>query len=246
MKKLIILFYGCSLFFGCQQVDKFIGQQKKNDESESGLVQTYYDNGKLKSEVRFDDQKRKHGVSKSFYPSGKLKTEITYDRGLKTYALQYHDNGNKYMEFFYKNGKKDSLRTKYWESGEVQSKLWYSEDRPGIGLEEFNKKGKKLTKYPKLIVNQIDRLEQDGEYIIEVYFEGIKKRATYYEGRLEDGQFFNKYQPEMKMVNGRARLVLRPMPGTFIMDKVYFIGKYRTFYNNPYIVEKSINLAVDY
>jgi len=247
MKTSISLLLIVTAFSGCDQINALLPSNATVEavKADPNLVKTYYDDGKPKTEVRFDDKKRKHGLAKSFYARGGLRSEIYYTHGLKDSAVQYYENGNKYLEFTYKKGLRHGRRTKYWENGKVQSELDYRNDYPGNNLVEYNRKGKQLTKYPKLKVNQINNLNSTGEYIVEVYFDKRPSKATYYMGGLEDG-FLSDKNFEMEKVNGRGRIVYRPSPGMFIMKKLRFSAKQNTYYASPYIAETSINLAIDF
>ncbi|MEP5610852.1 MAG: hypothetical protein ABJP45_01320 [Cyclobacteriaceae bacterium] len=242
MKHLCTLLLMVCITTSCDQIKSIFGEEKPADPS---LVQRFYKNGTLKSEVRVDENNKRHGLGKTYYPSGKPKSEINYEHGVKTNAVQFYEDGVKYLEFNYKNGKKHGKRTKYWETGEVRSILEYDDDRPGIGLKEYNKKGQLLTKYPELIIRQTDKLNLTGEYIIEVFFDKNTSRGDYYMGKLKGGFLPSTYS-KMNEVNGKGRFVYRPLPGTFKMEKMYFVGKFKTLYGNPYLVEKSINLAIDF
>ncbi|MFT7232449.1 MAG: hypothetical protein ACI8TA_001665, partial [Cyclobacteriaceae bacterium] len=132
-----------------------------------------------------------------------------------------------------------------WENGQVQSILNYKNNEASRELEEFNSKGVKISKYPKLIVKEIDNLMKTGEYIIEVYFDKIPGRGTYYQGKLNDG-YFHDGLSEIKKVNGIGRIVYKPMPGSFLMKNLSFVGKYKTAYGNYYIDDAELNLALDF
>ncbi|MEN8248818.1 MAG: hypothetical protein ABFS32_07790 [Bacteroidota bacterium] len=214
-------------------------------EEEPNIIKTFYKNGKIKTEVRIDKEKKRHGISRSYYDNGFVKTEITYDHGVKTNAIQFYDNGNKFMEFPYKNGKKHGIRKKYWESGKIQSALEYHEDNPKTGLIEYKRDGEVVTKYPTLKVRQIDRMETSGKYIVEVYFSSNPNRAAYYLGKLEKG-VLNKRLPQLQKVNGRGRYVYNIMAGSFLMEELTFVASYKTTYGNPYIVTAKTNVAIDF
>ena len=156
---------------GIEPVEELFDIKNPEPVKDSTLFTSNYSNGKLKFKFNVDKAQRKHGPAYTYFPEGAIKSEITYNHGVKQHALQYHRNGNKAMEFFYLNGQKHGIRTKFWEDGSVQSKLEYSRDKPANNLIEFNKKGKKLEKYPTLKIHTIDRLQETGEYIIEVYFD---------------------------------------------------------------------------
>ncbi|WP_436516212.1 toxin-antitoxin system YwqK family antitoxin [Ekhidna sp. To15] len=243
MKTLINLTFCLLLISACDQINAAFFSSEENEDP--SLIKTYYDNGTLKSEIQVDTTNNRHGLSKNYYPDGTLKTEIAYNHGTKEKAIQYYENGNKYLEFNYKNGRKEGKRTKYWENGKVQSYLEYKKDYPRAGLVEFNKSGKQRKNYPNLIVRQYDNLKTNGEYIVEVYFDKQPARGTYYYGQLIDG-FMHVENVEIEKKNGKGRIVYRPMPGTFKMEKLKLVGKYITLYANPYITETSINLAIDF
>lgn len=240
MKSLILI---ASLFLlaSCEYLDPSKGKAAKKNVSK-----TYYDNGKLRGSFGVDKDNRRHGLARTYYESGELKTEVTYNHGKKVVAIEYFENGNKYKHFNYnEEGKRDGLRTKYWENGQVQSTLMYKNNEIGIGLEEFNKSGKKITKYPKLNVRHIDRLKTHGEYIVEVYFDKTPGSGKYYVGELEDGFMTNRLV-ELKKVNGRGRIIYRPLPNSFSMEKIKIIGKCNTYLRNPYVTTTSTNVAIDF
>jgi len=217
----------------------------ESEPENKNLSKVYHKNGKLKAEIPIDDDKKRHGVSKQYYESGKLKTEINYNHGTKEKATQYYENGNKQMEFLYKDGKKHGKRNKYWTNGKLHSVLEYHEGDPKIGLVEYNEQGEKITNYPELVIKHIDNLESTGRYTVQVYFSRNMSRGKYYSGKLKNGVFDNTYI-QLKKSSNKGILSYRPSPGTFIMKKVNVIGRYKTPYGNPYIVQKQFNVAIDY
>lgn len=229
------------LFSSCDQIKATFAGEPEN----KNLVKTHYKNGKLKAEVLIDKDRQRHGLSKQYHESGELKTEIIYNHGVKEEAIQYYANGNKQMEFLYKDGKKHGKRNRYWTNGKLQSVLEYHEGDPKTGLIEYNEQGKKITNYPKLVVKHIDNLDNTGRYTIQVYFSKNMSRGKYYSGKLKNGVFDNTYI-QLKKSNNKGIVTYRPSPGTFVMEKINVIGRYKTPYGNPYIVQKQINVAIDY
>ncbi|WP_422358541.1 toxin-antitoxin system YwqK family antitoxin [Reichenbachiella sp.] len=213
---------------------------------DKNLVQTFHKNGKIKSEIRLDENKKRHGIVKQYYESGTIKNEIEYAHGTKLNAVQYYKTGGKQMEFLYKNGLKHGERKKYWQNGKLQSVLEYAENNPKTGLIEYNKKGEKITSYPKLVINQIDNLETSGEYIVQVYFSSNRQRGNYYQGKLDNGALDTQFLSKLKESSHKGIITFRPVPGTFIMKKIDVVGQYKTPQGNPYIVQKSINVAIDF
>lgn len=242
MKKRTIPFLMILLILGsCDEITAFFEQEK----SDPNTIRTYFENGNLKAQVKIDTDKERHGEALLYYESGKLKSVNIYNHGVKEKATQYFENGNKQMEFFYKDGMKHGKRTKFWENGKVQSVVEYHEDNPKQGLIEYNKAGNKISKYPKLKVQHIDRLDSRGKYFIDIYFSSNSKRGNYYVGKLENG-VLNHSLIKLELVDGKGRITYAPPPGTFLMDKLNVIGSYKTAYGNRYIVEKTINVAIDY
>ena len=242
MKNFITIFFLVLLF--CASCDQINTNTTKNEDA-SKVARTYYEDGKLKSETPVNDDKKRHGLSKQYYRSGGLKAEIHYNEGKRERAVQYYENGNMQMDFPYQDGKKHGKRSKYWENGNLQSVVEYANGEIKAGLIEYKRDGEQVTKYPTLKIKRIDLLESSGEYHIEVYFSSNANRGTYYVGSLEDGSFGSDVA-KLKKVNGRGRLTFKPMPGTFMMEKLNFIGSYKTVYGNTLIVEDGISLAIDY
>lgn len=238
----------CLGFLSCDQVKSIsesITQSTDSDEDEN-VVKAYYDDGRLKSAVSVNESRKRHGASKLYYPDGKLKSLINYKDGKKHgAAVEYFESGNKSREFYYVENRKNGVRTTYWENGKVKSTIDYKDDELKNNLVEYNKSGNEITKYPDLVVRHIDLLETNGTYVIEAYFSKNAKRGTYYIGSLNDG-YLNSSLVEMKKEDGKGILVYRPYPGSFQMETLNVIGKYKTALSNYRIVEKSTNVAFEY
>jgi len=217
----------------------------KTKAEDPNLIKSYHKNGKLKSEMPIDQEKKQHGLAKQYYSSGNLKSEIYYNHGVKEKAVQYYENGNKQMEFLYKDGLKHGKRTKYWDNGKIQSAIEYRNGNLAPGLKEYNKSGKQITKYPSLKIRHIDKLETHGQYTLEVYFSKNPGRGTYYLGKLKDG-LLPENATKIKTVNGKGQIVYKPHPGAFIMETLSIIGSYKTAYGNTYLVDEKVNIAIDF
>ncbi|MEM9324131.1 MAG: hypothetical protein AAGA85_00675 [Bacteroidota bacterium] len=233
----------------CDKGRSLITSTAKANEKEAleaaGVKLHYFSNGKIRAKIPMDNDDKRHGVSQMFYPSGELKSEVTYDHGVRQQAKQYYKNGKLEMAFQYKEGMKQGVRKKYWDSGQLQSELEYHRNEAGMGLVEYNRKGKQLTQYPTLKVREIDNISTTGEYIVEVFFSEKPSRGTYYRGELIDGQFKHKGLLEIEKVGGKGRMVFKPAPGTFMMEKMHFVGSYKTLYGNPYLQSVSVNVAFE-
>ncbi|MDX1373794.1 MAG: hypothetical protein R3321_15070, partial [Nitrososphaeraceae archaeon] len=206
MKK-IVLSISVIVFtlYSCDKIDQLFEKRSNPfaEKKEKGVEKNYYPNGNLLSEVRVDSTGRYHGVTKKYYDTGKLKTAINYEHGKRVEARQYYENGQLQMVFNYKDGLKHGKRLKYWPDGKLHSEMSYFEGEPQKGLVEYNKSGKKITKYPRLELRQIDRLASNGTYKVEAYFSSNPQRGTYYIGELKNGTI-PKNLPKLKTVNKKG------------------------------------------
>ena len=227
----------------CDKIDSFLG--KDNTSANSNVVKSYYENGKLKSYYTINELRQKHGVAKSFNQKGVLTKSFEYVNGEKVKAMTHYENGNPLLEINYKNEIKDGLLKRFYETGQVESEIEYKENFPGIGLKEYTKSGQLKTNYPNLIVRGHDRIDVNGKYIIEVYFDKNPGRGTYYLGELLEGKYLSYRLEKLERSNYRGQFILEPPPGAVILEKLSFVGEFKTPTGNKYIVQKNFNLAID-
>ena len=58
-------------------------------------------------------------------------------------SIWYYKSGEVYEKTLWKNGKKDSVRSRYYRSGKLQAKIPFKDGIPAQGLVEFKKDGTK-------------------------------------------------------------------------------------------------------
>jgi antitoxin component YwqK of YwqJK toxin-antitoxin module len=232
------------LIISCDSSKTSNSQQAETPKDEKAIT-TYYQNGKIKSYCEVNELRKKHGIAKFYGEDGNLTKSFVYDNDEKITATQHYKNGNPLMEINYKNDQKDGPFRRFYENGQLESEIEYRNDYPGAGLKEYSKTGKLRTKYPSLVVKAIDQLDTNGKYIIEVYFDEQAGRGTYYVGKLTDGKYMNYQLDKLDESKYRGQLVLKPAIGMIIMEKLNFVGEFKTPTGNKYIVEKSFNLAID-
>ncbi|MCX5777055.1 MAG: hypothetical protein NTX32_05450 [Candidatus Firestonebacteria bacterium] len=106
---------------------------------QNGVVKAFYDDGKLKEEWTFKDNKR-NGPAKMYYRNGQVYWEVNYINGkIDGMERTYYESGKKEQENMYKNGKYDGLCTKYFEDGTVDRDTIYRD-------------GKMSPYYPQIII----------------------------------------------------------------------------------------------
>lgn len=221
------------------------GKNAEEAINDDNYITKYDVNGRLESFYQVNELKQKHGTAKFFREDGSLRKSFEYENDEKIKATQHYDNGQPLMEINYKNDEKDGPFRRFYDNGQLESEIIYRNNYAGAGIKEYSKSGKLRTHYPNLIVKGIDQLQANGRYIIEVYFDDQPARGTYYSGSLTDGKFMNYKLKELDEVDYKGRLVLRPAIGIMIMEKLTFVGEYKTTTGNKYIVEKTFNLAID-
>ena len=246
MKHTILFLFILFTSISCDQIKSTFGTSSGNTESgDENVVKKYYDNGKLKSSYEVNDLQQKHGLAKTYSSKGKLKQSFVYENGEKIKATQYYKNGQPLMEIDYKNGVKDGFIRRYYDNGNLESETPYKEDYAGVGIKEYKKSGELKTYYPELVVKPIDRIKSTGKYIVEVYFDKNPGRGTYYIGELTEGKYLNYRIDELPRSNYHGQFIITPAPHAMIMEKLSFVGVYKTPTGNKHIVQKDFNLVID-
>lgn len=236
-----------AIFFclvSCDQVNSLIGSSTEQ-ETDDSVVKKFYEDGTLKSSYEVNELQQKHGVAKNYSATGKLKQSFVYENGEKIKATSYYKNGSPLMEIDYKNGVKDGFIKRYYDTGQLESETPFKEDYAGSGLKEYTKSGELKTVYPNLIVKPIDQIKSTGKYIVEVYFDKNPGRGTYYIGSLTEDKYLNYKIDELPRSNYHGRFTVTPAPHAMIMEKLTFVGVYKTPTGNKHIVQKHFNLAID-
>ncbi|MFY0599238.1 MAG: hypothetical protein JXR03_06170 [Cyclobacteriaceae bacterium] len=243
MPKTLFLLITLASLLSCDQLKK---QTEKALESENpNVVKKYHENGKIKTYYEINELKQRHGNAWFYNKKGIVTKSFVYDNGEKVKAFQYYENGKPLMEINYKNEVKDGPVKRFYENGQVESEIMYADNQPGKGLKEFSKSGKPRTKYPSLVIKPIDQLKKNGKYIIQVFFDNQPGRGNYYMGKLTDGIYMHGGLSKLPESNYRGQFTIEPAPGVMLMEKLYFVGEFKTPTGNKYIVEESFNLAID-
>ena len=83
--------------------------EKKNED----FVKSYYDDGTIKSELRYKDGKL-NGECWWYYQNGKPQLKITYTNDtLNGEAMRWYDNGNIESRYYFSNDQYDGLFESY-------------------------------------------------------------------------------------------------------------------------------------
>lgn len=91
-----------------------------------GSQKSYWENGKLKSELHYVDG-RLNGICTWYDSNGQKQTQASYvDDTLEGQYMRWHQNGQLAEERWYKKGVQDSVCMIYSEAGSLSSKDYYS------------------------------------------------------------------------------------------------------------------------
>jgi antitoxin component YwqK of YwqJK toxin-antitoxin module len=227
-------------------------EEKKSKNSglvkgKDGVVKQFSKDGKLETEITLKDGKR-HGIARNYYRNGKVSLEINYvDNGKDGQSKRFYESGKIYQLTNYKKDKIDGFLKKYRESGQVISEARYENDEPCNGLREYLLNGNLKKKYPIIQITPINRLREEGFYILALKLTERNNSVHYYKGKLSpsgclhqdlDHIYFNEAKKQ-----GEIKYYLPP--GGFLMEEINIIAKVKTSLGNEYITQRSYNLAID-
>ena len=107
MNKILSMLFVVFVMASCEEV------------KEKDVVKSYYENGNLKSELRYKDG-RLNGKCVWYYSNGKPELSINYVMGtLQGESLRWHENGYIQSRCFYKDNQYDSIFETYNVSGKM-------------------------------------------------------------------------------------------------------------------------------
>jgi antitoxin component YwqK of YwqJK toxin-antitoxin module len=229
------------VFFGCSNMEQDATKKKRD-----GLVKQYGKGGVLKNEIMYANSK-KNGPAKTYYSDGTLRQEITYVNDTKHgIAITYYENGKKYQETMYDSGVIVDVRRKYRENGNLFAEIPYVNGETAKGLKEYLVDGTLKKNYPKIVIKELNQILKKSEFKLLINMSNNAKSVTFYRGQLTDGQVIGRDAGKIfRQSKGRAEITFPVPPGAFLMQKINIIAVVKTRLGNPYIVEKSYNLAIE-
>jgi TonB family protein len=97
--------------------------------AQSGIIKTYYPNGKERSRESYADDVLE-GTSFYFYENGNLKKEITYSGGVVNgWVREFYENGLTKEEFYVDFGVRDGVDKIYYENGALKEVRYYKQGK---------------------------------------------------------------------------------------------------------------------
>jgi hypothetical protein len=213
--------------------------------TKDGLVVKKKDGRKI-SEATYAEGK-KEGRAANYFPSGKEELVLFYKNNLKDgLATTYYESGVMKKESPYTSGKLEGLQKHYFSNGNVSAELPFKNGIQSRKMKEYYKSGKEITKYASIVVREINRVQNDGSFIIKISFSDKVRNAKFYQGSLTGGEYFEETKVSaLDTQNGTATITLRPAQGTFIKENLKIIGTYKTNKGLKYITTKVHSINVE-
>lgn len=103
--------------------------------------QFYYPNGKVKNRVYLKRRKELVGLEKKYYENGNLKSKIRWKKNEINKAYFYYENGNLKAIIPYKKGKIDGNILNFYENGNLKSVISYKNGLIENLLKSYDKNG---------------------------------------------------------------------------------------------------------
>jgi antitoxin component YwqK of YwqJK toxin-antitoxin module len=121
--------------------DQLIEETNYKDGKKEGIKKQYYADGKLKSEVPYQNNIPK-GNSRTYYPNGNLSEEGTWKNGGWDGVYKYYyENGKLSYEWNFVNGKREGEQKYYFPNGKLNYiGNWKDGSESGV-LKEYNDAG---------------------------------------------------------------------------------------------------------
>lgn len=236
--KYLLLLISITFLFSCHEIGK------QDTEKEERVKRSYYESGKVKAEIFYDDSLNII-LANNYYEDGRIHSTINYKFNKRNgEAKWYYKSGKVYRITPYVNDKKHGIQKKYYETGELKAGIPYKEGMLGKDVKEYKKDGELITKYPQLNVEKIDNLSMYNQYVIKLNLSNKSKNVVFYEDQLIDNSYL-PLKPRMIMTNNGVGEIKYHIPkGSVKNETVYVIAKTKSKHGNPILIYKEINLSI--
>jgi hypothetical protein len=233
--------------FTCSVDNKKKDDRKKEDKPvRDGIAKAHYPNGRLRSEVPMKDGKR-HGLAVEYYNSGKKYQEIHYVNGKhEGISRKYYDTGGLFEETPHDKGEIHGVRKRYHKNGKLSAEAPYHYGYPCMGLKEYLADGSPRSKYPTIVIEEVDNLLREDRYILRFRMSDNSKFASFYIGALSDNcisESLEKVPASSKRGVGEFSVTIPK--GMFVMKEINVVAKVKTSLDNYYITQRKYNLSIE-
>lgn len=212
----------------------------------SKTIKSFYKSKKVKSVVTFKDSVR-NGIARSYDEAGNLLLEVNYVNDKREgEAKRFYTGGAVFQVTEYKNDVMNGKQQKFRGNGSPISEARYENDHPCLGLTEYLENGNRRTKYPQMVIKEIDRIAASGQYTLELSMKPAVKKVKYYTGKLTPSGCLSDTNDGVLMDESRrvGLIRYRLLPGEFIMQELNIVAVAETLNGNSYVCQKTFNVAI--
>ena len=155
----------------------------------------YFENGKTKSEVEFDENGNETSKTEYvYYDNGNTKSKIRYNDDVISWKTEFYDNGNEklYVNFDEKGNETSKGEYVYYDNGNRKSEIHYEDGVISEKSEYYdNGNRKSVINYEKGVIDYENYNYQNGERMLYVYYDELNGSLSSFEYFYESG--YTKY-----------------------------------------------------
>jgi len=204
-------------------------------------IRQYFSKRILTYEVTFKNGVR-NGLMKTFYSGGNLRQTFWYENGKKEdTAVWYYEEGPVFRKTPFKRDSMNGMQIQFYKSGAVRAKMSFVNGLRTTFLEEYSNDGKKITDYPDVVINVIDKHKDNGSYLIRFLLDRKDVKANFYTGDLSEGLFNPSVLRKINTSDFTGAVSLMKGPGK-PLSSLSVIAEITTQLGNKRIVTKSLAL----
>jgi len=253
MQKKITIFYFLLILLhvciGSCETNQSAG--KDGNAAKNGLVISKHKNGRVKAEVNYVNGKR-DGAATEYYDNGNVRMTLHYKNGLKEgVAKWYYEDasGKLYQETPYLNNLINGTRKRYARTGTLIAEIPYYKGKKGIGVKEYDNKGKLVEKYANTSIKvtpNTKNFHSKSEYVLEFQFAPTRNKAKFYfsyEG-LTDNAFLNDSFKPVNMHKGVGRLGIKVAKGEVLNNDITILGEFKSHSGITHLIQKSYSINI--
>lgn len=214
------------------------------DNLRNGKTKYYNEKGRLLSTAEYLKDKREGWVINYNPLNGKVTTKAFYKNDLQDgQVVQYYKEGMLFRESNYIKGRVDGVIKTYWPDGKLKAENTFKMSKPVIGLKEYDKTGT-LLKQPIILIEEINQATLLNKVILKFSLSDKNPNVEFYLEDLEDGKYFNPHTFKLRNDDGVSSVEYPVFRGNTMTKKVSIIAKVKTKYGNTLILQHYYNLNV--
>lgn len=243
----VAIIHGCEIESTQSSPNANIIRDKEGKIIEGELTQ-YFKSGKIAAVMNFKAKKLDGKAVKYFEDGVTKRSELNYSAGLLVgNQRRYYESGALYKEEMYVGDKRNGITKKYREGGNLMSEATFKDGFAGANLKEYLTNGKLKTKYPKIVIEELDQLAFNGSYQLKVFLSDNSAKVKFYIGKLDEGIYLSdEIMPQYATDDGILNFTINLERGEIAKGEYNIIAKVITRLNNVYITTRKHTVEIKY